>query len=246
MIAIIFGLVLLAVSGFLGWLAYKHARRADQMAATATVRCADAVAGRCEVVGQAQPGPTGTLTAPFSGVTCVWHRSTVTEHYWDTEWRGTGSNRRRERVRKTRQVSDDRSAHPFHIDDGSGHVGVHPDGAHVDAPHQVFDRFRHAGPGAGGWDLSIGPIQLGGGDRTIGWAYEEWVIWPGQRLYALGDADAVGGFLVLRRPAEGELVLSTRSEAELSLTTRRNMYLAGAGAAVAGILGVVLFFIGVI
>lgn len=241
----VFALVFLVVSGVLGWMALKQQRRAEVMAATATVRCGDAIAGRCEVVGQAQPGDGGTLTAPFSGATCVWHRSTVTEHYWDTEWRGTGSNRRRQRVRKTRQVSDERSAHPFHIDDGSGRVGVHPQDAHVDAPQQVFDRFRNAGMDAGGWNLSIGPITLGGGDRTIGWAYEEWVIWPGQRLYALGDAEALGGFVVLRRPPDGELVLSTRSEAELSSTTRRNMYLLGAGSALAGMAALVLIVVGI-
>jgi hypothetical protein len=236
----VFALVFVAGSGVLGWMAYKQHLRAEVMAATATVRCGDAIAGRCEVVGQAQPGAAGTISAPFSGVTCVWRRSTVTEHYWETEWRGTGSNRRRQRVRKTRQISDERSAHPFHIDDGSGQVGVHPQDAHVDAPQQVFDRFRHAGPDAGGWDLSIGPIQLGGGDRTIGWAYEEWVIWPGQRLYALGEAESLGGFVVLRRPPDGELVVSTRSEAELSSATRRNMYLLGAGSAVAAAVALVL------
>ena len=228
----IVALVLFVAAGVLAWIAYKQHRRALAMAVTHTVRCVEVASGPCEVVGAAAPAGGTPLVAPFSGTHCVWHRSTVTEHYWDWEWRGSGSNRRRERVRKQKKVSDERSPANFLLDDGTGCVHIDTSAAQVDRPRQVFDRFRDAGSG-GGWNLSIGPFDRGGGDSTIGWAYEEWVILPGERLYVLGRAERIGDVIEIGRPEDGELLVSTRSEAELTKITTRNFWLAAGAASVA-------------
>src|SRR5262245_58354975 len=85
-----------------------------------TEEAAGAFSQRCEVVGAAK----GSLDAPTSNQKCVWYRNQVTEKYWDYEWRGDGNNRRRERVEKTRTLSDSHSEIDFSIDDGTGVIVV--------------------------------------------------------------------------------------------------------------------------
>lgn len=220
---LVVGVVLLVAAVVAGVLGRRARGRAEAIEATPTTRCAHvgqtAVPGpdaRVECVGGATPGPAGLLTAPLSSRECVWYRSSVTEHYWDTDHRRDAQGRTTShRVRRTRQVSDDRSSAPFAVTDDSGAVAVDPRGARIDQPEKALDRFQDR-PREGLLK------ELVFGSRTIGYQHEEWLIAEGTPLYVNGAAVQRGdGWALAKPPGGGELTLSTRSQDELLAATRR-------------------------
>ncbi len=233
MALVLIGLALFAVAGGLWWAGTQAQQRQQALVATETSSCADldatlvavaegvgdATIGRqVEVCGTANPGPV-KLTAPLSGRECVWYRTTVTEHYREYEWRGSEQNkdRRRELVDRSREVSDEASSDPFVLDDGSGTITVHVEGADIDHPQQVIDRRVVSDDGwAGRLSVRLGPITLdGGGDGITGYQHCEWVVPVGARVFAIGEAHRDAG-LSLRKPRTGApFIVSLRSEEEL-------------------------------
>lgn len=232
------GVVALAVAAVLAVLGKRARARVTAIAGTETSRCADvaqaAASGsetRVECAGSAAPGPTGSLTAPFSSRECVWYRATVTEHYWDTERRtdsqGHSTSRR---VRRTRQVSDDHSSSPFVLTDDSGSVAVDPRDGRIDRPEKARDEFQDR-PREGLLK------ELVFGSRTIGYQHEEWLIAPGTALFVNGVAvQRADGSALARPPSGGDLIVSTRSEEELLAASRRAAigWFAGAGVLAVG------------
>jgi E3 Ubiquitin ligase len=202
----------------------------------------------CEIAGQAQPGPSGPLTAPISGRPCVWYRATVTHRSWRNVRTGSGENRRTERREENDVVSDEISQSPLVIDDGSGQVLVDPRGADIDHPEVSFDRFEpHTGDEHGGTEISAFGITVrtGSDGGTLGFHRREQVIRPGRVLYVLGEARDASGTLELGKPAEkGRFLISARSEEELTASAGTTASIAQAVAAVAGIAGVALVAIG--
>ncbi|WP_369822084.1 GIDE domain-containing protein [Saccharomonospora sp. CUA-673] len=81
--------------------------------------------------------------------------------------------------------------------------------------------------------------NFGGGNRTIGYKYKEWVVRPGQRLYVHGEVNDAAGPLIIGKPVEGGFfIVSTRTEAELRKAheTRHKFLAAGAiGGVVIGV-----------
>jgi hypothetical protein len=244
-IALVFGLVALIGGGVAAWFGRRSQRRAQAMAGTATIGCADArslvgrgAEARAECVGSAGPGADGLVVAPYSGRECVWYRSTTSHHYWDWQTR----QGRRERVRKQRTIAEQRSDRPFTLSDESGSVLVDGHDAHVDHARQVVDEFQDEASTA--WGIDIGGMRIGGGD-TIGFQRQEWVIDAGERLYVLGGVAERADSVALTRPdAPGaELFVSTRSEKELVHATRRVQGILYAIAGVAVVAGVALLIL---
>lgn len=230
---VVVGVVLLAAAVVLGVLGGRARGRATAIESTPTTRCADVGQttapgsdARVECVGHATRGPSGSLTAPLTSRECVWYRSSVSEHYWDTEHRRDAQGRTTShRVRRTRQVSDDRSSSPFAVTDDSGAVAVDPRGARVDQPEKALDRFEDR-PREG----LLKELVFGG--RTIGYQHEEWLVAEGTPLYVNGAVVQRGdGWTLARPPGGGELTVSTRSQEELLAATRRaaTAWFAGAG-----------------
>ena len=259
---LIAGAVLLLVASGLAYWGRSAQRSARRMTATETLPCGDiaalaqGVAGevgggsfrqRCEVVGTAEPGPGGALKAPESGQEVVWHRTEVTQTYWEMERTTRDGKTERRRVEKSEVVSSITSTSPFSVRDDSGTVLIAPEGADVDAPEHALDRFERAGPesGSGGLSGALVDLLLDSDDSgTIGFQHEEWVIRPGRRLYVMGEVSDSGGQLMFTDPAEGKFQISTRSEEELVKGAQRTAKLATAGAAVAGVAGVALLIAG--
>lgn len=167
-----------------------------------------------EVVGAAHPRPEGVLTAELSKSECVWYRYVVEREYEHVEYRDGD----RRTSRRTEKMTDHSSNSGFAVLDEQGRtIGVDPSGERPDSPEQVVDRFE---PKEGGRDsVELFGIKLpsfGGGNRTIGYKYKEWVVRPGQRLYILGEVHDKIGPLVIGKPADGgHFILSTRTEGEL-------------------------------
>jgi hypothetical protein len=261
------GLVLLVLAACAFLWQRKAAARLRAMVVAETVGCADLAALRdaaaqaagpgvfshmCEIVGAAEAGEHGLLTAELSKVECVWHRQVVRRRYEKVQ---TDSKGNRSRSTTTETVHEASSSSPFHVRDASGSVLVDPGKVDIDAAERVVDRFEDrrtaAGQPAPAFEFTISLFGLnlsggGHGDGTIGYEYKEWVVRPGQRLYVLGEASDRTGRLVVGEPANGHFVLSTRSEEELSGRTRREQMISAAAAAVAGVAGVVLLVLGVL
>src|SRR4051812_48753718 len=153
-----------------------------------TEEAAGAFSQRCEIVGVVKPGSGGGLDGPHSGQKCVWYRETVTEKYWDYEYRGTGDERRRERVEKSRTLSDSSSELDFLIDDGTGTVVVEAHKVDVDEPRKVYDQFTRDGDSALESIVESIAGSLMGGGNTIGVQTEEWIVPLDTRVFAQGEA----------------------------------------------------------
>jgi hypothetical protein len=248
--AIVGGILLvlaLAAAGFALW----RRRLLGDVAGTETSTIADLAASgepgrRCELKGTAEPAATGPLRGPFSEQECVWYRARVTQRYWEWETRSDSRGEsRRERVERTRVVSDESSEAPFVLDDGTGRAIVEPRGARVDRPEQTLDRFDP--DSAPGWLSALGTgLDLFASAGTVGFQREEWVIRPGARLYLLGATGGTGTELRVVKPASGRYLVSTRSEEELTASTRRQVQLGFAAAAVLGAAGAVLLVLGLV
>lgn len=202
----------------------------------------------CEVAGVAVGAESGPLTAPESGVDCVWHKTTLTEHYWDWERDSDGDRRR---VRKERQLSSSTSEAVFLVDDGTGKIPVDPDGADIDGEEKVLDRmedYDRGGGGGGGFASVMAGIgaSLMGGDQTIGVQHQEWVIRTGARVYALGEVRDDRGRARLAKPAKGKMLISTRSEEEITGSARTTMRIALGAAIALDVIGLGLIVAGAV
>jgi hypothetical protein len=240
---LIAGIVLLVVA--VGAVLYaRHERgKARKATATETMSCGDIAAlsdgvasevgagdftQRCEAVGAAKAGPHGLVDAPESGLDAVWVRTKIVHKYWEmVETRNDG---RTTRTRQEREetVSENTSTTPFALSDDSGTVLIHPEGADIDRPEQVVDRFE----------------QRSGAERA-GDGFLAALLRSGQDSYVQGEVADRTGALVFEQPRDkGAFLISTRSEEEIVQGAERNAKIATAGAAVAGVLGLVLLVAG--
>ena len=240
------GIVLIVIA--LGVVLFERNQtgRANTAKLTETLSCADIdtlargvqseVGGgfheRCEVVGQAAPGEGGAIKAPHSGVEVVWHRSTVTHRYWEMEEKVVDGDRTRNRVEREEVVSNITSSSPFAVRDATGVVAVNPDGADVDRPERVLDRFdphveNSSAPVPSGLAGVLSSfLRSGSQSGTLGFEYEEWVIRPGARLYVHGEVSDASGRVAFAKPAEGRYMISTRSEEQIVGAAERNAKIA--------------------
>jgi hypothetical protein len=259
---LIAGLVLIVIGLIAGGVAYWQHRQLMQLvsveasscgelreladAVNSTEEAAGAFSQRCEVNGVAKVSGGAPLDAPNSKQKCVWYRNKVTEKYWDYEYRGSGNERRRERVEKSRVLSDSTSEVDFLIDDGTGTIVVAARKVDIDSPRQVFDQFTRDGDTALESIVSSIASSLIGGGNTIGVQTEEWIVPLDARVFAQGEVKEVGGKLTLDQPDKGPFQVSMRSEEELTKSADRWRKVAG-GIAVVGVpLGIVLAIVGAI
>lgn len=208
-------LVLWAVAGILGYLAYGQARAAHRgrarwirgLAAPAT-RVGDVVEMAAAARAQLGPGAfrqvvtlTGTVEgetrpAPVSGTDSVWYRVRTIRRFNTND----GSD--------TEVVGDQRSYGTFRLGEGATHVIVDPADATVDLAASAR-RQRGPDPDEG---ISIGSLRIGG--RTIGYEDTEWRIGVGQQITVIGEArDTGSGVLVTVGPGQS-LVLTAASRSD--------------------------------
>lgn len=258
----IVGLVALAVAAFCGYLFYKARNQRHEMITTETMTAQEltslqaaaaeaagpgAFQQKCEVVGVAEPGPSGTVKSEISATECVWHRHVVTRKYWTTERRreSNGTYRTR-RVEKEETVAERESQDPFYVRDSTGTVAVRPVTGALAHMRQVVDRFEPHTEAKEGTTLSIGGLNLSlpatQREGTVGYKYTEWVLTPGTNVYVLGVAGDASGELTIDNPT----LVSTKNEETLLADAKRKALLMAGIAVVAAVAGVVLILVDVI
>jgi hypothetical protein len=193
-----------------------------------------------EVDGTAQPGPGGPLTAPISGTPCVWWRQRVTRRYRDHY---TDSHGRRQTRESEEQLNDDQTRDPFLVRDIEGDIVVVPT-TNVQSARKSVSEFRDHHSARQGAQIKVGSFQISlqsGGDDTIGYEYEEWVLTPETRVFVCGEATDRGGELQIGEP-EGpyDLVITTKSEQEMLGDSQREFLLFAGGAVALAVASVVL------
>ncbi|GAA1829520.1 hypothetical protein GCM10009772_04160 [Pseudonocardia alni subsp. carboxydivorans] len=243
------GIIALLAGAACIWVAVRTQRRVHAMMAAETLSVpelldlagvAAELAGRpgtfrkvCEVVGQTAPAPVGMLRSDLAGVDCVWHMQRVERRFERRERDDEGRTRTQTH---TETVTERTSPHGWALLRDGHTIGVDPGGRHPDPVERVLDRFDPADD------------RGRGGDRTVGYRNQEWVLRPGVAMYVLGEVDDRDGPLVIRPPqdAGGTFVLSTRTEAELTASDRRAQRLWARGGAALAVLGLVLTVVGAI
>lgn len=181
------------------------------------------------------------LTSELAGETCAYYRATVTREYTrpDRDDDDVGSDRRTEILSQNEQFA------PFVVEDATGAVPVNAEGAEVDA-RQVMNRFerntRNEGP-----SISLGgaTLNLGGGERTIGYRYTETILPVDAQVYVLGTMQQNGGIGAPEPGSEEHrFVVSHRSEEALGQSLGKTVLWLGVGGIGAIALGVVLLAVG--
>jgi hypothetical protein len=102
-------------------------------------------------------------------------------------------------------------------------VGVRGEGAEVDAL-EVMNRFERDTGGAGSITLGGLTVNLGGGDRTIGYRYLEKILPLDSPVYVLGAAQEDGQVGAPSEEVEGaaRFLISYRSEEQLEKKLKRD------------------------
>ena len=254
---LIAGAILIVIAVGILLLARSQQSAAQAARATETLTCGDLtqLAGgvgseigagsfsrRCEVVGQAERGDGAPLTAPHSGIEVVWHHSTITHRYWENEERRDSEGRTtRRRADRDETVSDVTSTAPFVISDATGRVAISPEGAQVDSPERIVDRFDPQTEAPR--ESFLGGLLRGDDDSgTIGFHHQEWIIRPGARLHVHGAVSDATGRLAFAK--DGRYLISTRSEEELVGSAESTARWATIAAAVTSVAGVALVIAG--
>jgi hypothetical protein len=184
------------------------------------------------------------LTSEMAEKTCAYYSSTVTREYlrpdYDDDDNDVESDRRSEIVAQNEQFA------PFEVVDDSDAVAVDAEGAEVDA-RQVMNRFDRNTGNEGTFSLGGVSINLGGGERTIGYRYTESILPVDEAVYVLGTVQEGGGIGAPQSGEEGRrFVVSHRSEEALGQSLGKTALWLGVGGAGAFVLGVVLLGIGII
>ena len=183
------------------------------------------------------------LTSEMADKICAFYSSTVVREYLRRDHDDdddVGSDRRTEIMAQNVQFA------PFAVEDDSGSVAVNAEGAEVDA-RQVVNRFDRNTGNEGTFSLGGVTVNLGGGERTIGYRYTESILPVDDQIYVLGTVQESGE---IGAPQPGgddhRFVVSHRSEEALGQSLGKTVFWLGAGGIGAIVLGVVLLVVGVI
>jgi hypothetical protein len=151
-----------------------------------------------------------------------------------------GSDRRTEIIAQNVQFA------PFVVEDGTGFVGVHAEGAEMDA-RQVVNRFDRNVGNEGTFSLGGMTVNLGGGERTIGYRYTESILPIDEQVYVLGTVQEGGTIGAPPSDAKDHrFVVSHRSEEAHTQSLGKTALWLGVGGAASLALGVVLLVVGII
>jgi hypothetical protein len=191
LILLFFAILFLVAGGVLLYFRNRTKQKSALMSQTETSNASD--------VGGIAPGTLvevkGTLrcdeplTSEMAERQCAYYASTVTREYLRDDYgdddNDVGSDRRTEIIAQNVQFA------PFMVEDDSGFVGVHAEGAEVDA-RQVMNRFDRNTGNEGSFSLGGVSVNLGGGERTIGYRYSESILPVDESVYVLGAVQEGG------------------------------------------------------
>lgn len=238
LIGAVVGVVLVVVALF-------AQRKYEAMHATQTVNIADLSARApgngvtCEIKGNAEPGPAGRLKGPMSGRPCVWFHTKVEErwreHHHDSDGRSRTSTHRR-------TLQEDGSPPHFHVRDRTGVALLDFRGTDIDSPIRSHHRAMPARQGNGFKELAIEFLSDKRDHEII---YSEFIVAPGQPIYALGKGGVhpQTGAVALVEPDDGPFIVSTKSEEQLAKGARLRMRIGYIGGGLLFVAGAVAFAI---
>jgi hypothetical protein len=245
LILLLFAVIFLVAGGALLYFRNKNKHKAALMGQTETSEARD-VSGLApgtlvEVKGTLRCDE--PLTSEMASERCAYYSSTVTREYQERDHDDdddVGSDRRSEVVAHNEQFA------PFSVEDASGSVPVSAEGAEMDA-RQVVNRFeRHTGGNGPSISLGGATINLGGGERTLGFRYTERILPVDAPVYVLGTVQGDGS---IGAPPPGEeahrFVVSHRSEEALGESLGKTVMWLGVGGVASIVVGVVLLAIGI-
>jgi hypothetical protein len=181
------------------------------------------------------------LTSEMAGKRCAYYSSKVIREYMERDYDDddVGSDRRSEVVAHNEQFA------PFTVEDSTGSVAVNAEGAELDAK-QVVNRFDR-NTGSEGPSISLGgaTINLGGGERTLGYRYTETILPVDAPVYVLGSVQQGGGIGTPSGDEEHRFVVSHRSEEALGQSLGKTVLWLGVGGIASIAVGVVLLAVGI-
>lgn len=239
-IFLLVGVALWVAAGVVLFFRRRTMGKAAAMGAVETTDAADVASlgpgSVVEVKGTLRCGE--PLLSEMSGETCAYYSSRVIREYIrDDHDDDAGSDRRSETISHTERFA------PFSVEDASGSVAVNAEGAEVDAK-EVVDRFeRHTG----GRSVTVAGVSLnlGGGERTIGFRHVESILPVDAPVYVLGAVLDDGTVGAPDPAGENRFVVSHRSEEALTRQLGRDARLLGFIAAGLAALGLVFAAVGV-
>jgi hypothetical protein len=245
LILLLFAVIFLVAGGVLLYFRNRTRQKSALMSQTETSAASE--------VGGLAPGTLaevkGTirceepLTSEMAEKTCAYYSSTVTREYLERDHdddNDVGSDRRSEIIAQNVQFA------PFVVEDDSGSVAVDAEGAEVDA-RQVVNRFDRDTGNEGSFTLGGVTVNLGGGERTIGYRYTESILPVDESVYVLGTVQEEGGIGAAQSGEEGRrFVVSHRSEEALGQSLGKTALWLGVGGAGAIAVGVILLVVGII
>lgn len=177
------------------------------------------------------------LIAPVSGKTCIFYMVTVT-----AEWKDGDTH-------KSKELSKEKRAAQFAIDDGTGPVWIDArEGGDFD-PKEVSDHTKSTSllGGITGQDLVFGQFRVSTGMLSLGTKYNvrEEILPAVPRLYVCGKA---GSSNEITAPSWRQLLITNKSREDYlghAMKTAKIAFIAaGAMVGVGAILGVVSNFVG--
>jgi hypothetical protein len=246
LILLLFAVIFIVAGGALLYFRNRTKQKAALMGQTETSNAID--------VGGLAPGTLvevkGTLrceaplVSEMAGETCAYYSSQVVREYLERDYDDdddVGSDQRSEVVAQNEQFA------PFTVEDATGSVPVNAEGAEVDA-REVVNRFER-NTGSEGPSITLGgaTINLGGGERTLGYRYTESILPVDAPVYVLGAVQENGE---IRAPASGEsrqrFVVSHRSEEALGESLGKTVLWLGVGGIAAVVVGIILLVVGIL
>lgn len=182
------------------------------------------------------------LKSEMADQTCAYYLSQVLREYEVTDRDSDGRSRT---SRRSEVVASNERFAPFAVEDESGVVGVRGEGAEVDAL-EVMNRFERDTGGAGSITLGGLTVNLGGGDRTIGYRYVEKILPVDSPVYVLGVAQEDGQVGAPSEEAEEtRFLMSYRSEEQLEKKYKRDALWQGLIAVGLFLFGLIFLAVGV-
>jgi hypothetical protein len=183
---------------FMGFRKWRYLRLIQD---TPTAKVRSMALGRVEIHGHAEGK--GELSAPFTGLPCVYYR-------YEIEQEVSGNRHRRWRTLD----KGSSESWPFYLEDETGRALVDPHGALVDIPTDYRETNPPvAGPLAGFLqERGINPRTFFGFRKKL--RFTEWHIAPGDEIYVLGVAQERGGLVHERRVRIAEKLAALKADPE--------------------------------
>lgn len=235
-----FGILAWVAVGALLYFRSKQLGKTDVMRNTETSQASDAATAApgalVEVKGTLRCE--SPLTSEMSEKTCAYYLSQVIREFRETYRDSDGDTKTRSRSEVV--ASNERFA-PFAVEDDSGAIGVRGEDAEVDAM-EVVNRFEKDTGDGGTITLGGFTVNLGGGERTIGYRHVEKILPVDAPVYVLGSVRQDGE---IGASGDERFIISYRSEEQLEKKYKKDAFVLALVAAGLFVFGLIFVGVGV-